>query len=43
MLWWEEIQKGVCQANQDTVAARSSECSPHVGAAAEVGVKKGLT
>ncbi|NWW37247.1 IQGA3 protein, partial [Panurus biarmicus] len=23
VLWWEEIQEGVCQANQDTVAARS--------------------
>ncbi|NXE94639.1 IQGA3 protein, partial [Menura novaehollandiae] len=23
VLWWEEIQKGVSQANQDTVAARS--------------------
>ncbi|NXB94605.1 IQGA3 protein, partial [Vidua chalybeata] len=22
VLWWEEIQEGVCQANQDTVAAR---------------------
>ncbi|KAK2525054.1 Iqgap3 [Columba guinea] len=22
-LWWEEIQEGVCRANQDTVAARS--------------------
>ncbi|NXI98624.1 IQGA3 protein, partial [Psophia crepitans] len=22
MLWWEEIQEGVCRANQDTVAAR---------------------
>lgn len=41
MLWWEEIQEGVCQANQDTVAARSSECSPHVGAAAEVGGQEG--
>ncbi|NWW62577.1 IQGA3 protein, partial [Ifrita kowaldi] len=23
VLWWEEIQEGVCQANRDTVAARS--------------------
>ncbi|NWW16231.1 IQGA3 protein, partial [Falcunculus frontatus] len=23
VLWWEEIQEGVCRANQDTVAARS--------------------
>ncbi|NWV27049.1 IQGA3 protein, partial [Origma solitaria] len=23
VLWWEEIQEGVCQANQDTAAARS--------------------
>uniref|UniRef100_A0A8C3UAF5 IQ motif containing GTPase activating protein 3 n=1 Tax=Catharus ustulatus TaxID=91951 RepID=A0A8C3UAF5_CATUS len=23
VLWWEEIQEGVCQANQDTVAARN--------------------
>ncbi|TRZ20001.1 hypothetical protein HGM15179_007150 [Zosterops borbonicus] len=23
VLWWEEIQEGVCQANQDTVAVRS--------------------
>lgn len=41
VLWWEEIQEGVCQANQDTVAARSSECSPHVGAAAEVRGQEG--
>lgn len=31
MLWWEEIQEGVCRANQDTVAARRSECLPHCG------------
>uniref|UniRef100_A0A8D0KT81 Calponin-homology (CH) domain-containing protein n=1 Tax=Strix occidentalis caurina TaxID=311401 RepID=A0A8D0KT81_STROC len=30
-LWWEEIQEGVCRANQDTVAARRSECSPRCG------------
>ncbi|NXG63650.1 IQGA3 protein, partial [Hemiprocne comata] len=27
-LWWEEIHAGVCRANQDTEAARSSECPP---------------
>lgn len=30
MLWWEEVREGVCQANRDTAAARSSECSPRV-------------
>lgn len=39
VLWWEEIQSGVCGANEDGVAARRSECCPCRGSGELLGGK----
>lgn len=39
VLWWEEIQSGVCGTNEDGVAARRSECCPCCGSGELLGGK----